>query len=139
MPDLRRDPIVGRWVIISTERSGRPHDFTKCSRPDRFRLRSVRFARDKNGSRRKKSWPTVRSPPKRMCPIGPCASSRISFLRLQVEGDMGREGLGLYDRMNGIGAHEVIIETPGHKDSLADCRPRRSKTCSGPIATASSI
>ena len=27
MPDLRRDPIVGRWVIISTERSGRPHDF----------------------------------------------------------------------------------------------------------------
>ena len=27
MPDLRRDPIVGRWVIISTERSARPHDF----------------------------------------------------------------------------------------------------------------
>ena len=27
MPDLRRDPIVGRWVIISTERSSRPHDF----------------------------------------------------------------------------------------------------------------
>ena len=29
MPDLRRDPIVGRWVIISTERSGRPHDFAQ--------------------------------------------------------------------------------------------------------------
>ncbi len=27
MPDLRRDPIVGRWVIISTDRNGRPHDF----------------------------------------------------------------------------------------------------------------
>ena len=27
MPDLRRDPIVGRWVIISTERNARPHDF----------------------------------------------------------------------------------------------------------------
>ena len=26
MPELRRDPIVGRWVIISTERSGRPQD-----------------------------------------------------------------------------------------------------------------
>jgi UDPglucose--hexose-1-phosphate uridylyltransferase len=42
------------------------------------------------------------------------------FPALQVEGDLGREGLGLYDRMNGIGAHEVIIETTGHKDSLAD-------------------
>ena len=46
------------------------------------------------------------------------------FPALQVEGDLGREGLGLYDRMNGIGAHEVIIETPGHKDSLADMPTR---------------
>ena len=29
MPDLRRDPIVGRWVIISTERNGRPQDFAQ--------------------------------------------------------------------------------------------------------------
>ena len=29
MPELRRDPIVGRWVIISTERNGRPHDFAQ--------------------------------------------------------------------------------------------------------------
>jgi UDPglucose--hexose-1-phosphate uridylyltransferase len=42
------------------------------------------------------------------------------FPALQVEGELGREGLGLYDRMNGIGAHEVIIETPSHKESLAE-------------------
>ena len=42
------------------------------------------------------------------------------FPALQVEGDMGREGIGLYDRMNGVGAHEVIIESPGHKEGLAD-------------------
>ncbi|MDP2968019.1 MAG: galactose-1-phosphate uridylyltransferase, partial [Deltaproteobacteria bacterium] len=28
MPELRKDPIYGRWVIISTERSRRPSDFT---------------------------------------------------------------------------------------------------------------
>ena len=28
MPQLRKDPIIGRWVIISTERGKRPHDFT---------------------------------------------------------------------------------------------------------------
>jgi UDPglucose--hexose-1-phosphate uridylyltransferase len=30
MPELRRDPVVGRWVIISTERSRRPSDFASA-------------------------------------------------------------------------------------------------------------
>ena len=38
---------------------------------------------------------------------------------LQVEGSLDREGEGMFDRMNGIGAHEVIIETPDHDKSLA--------------------
>ena len=41
------------------------------------------------------------------------------FPALQVEGDLDREGEGLFDRMNGIGAHEVIIETPDHDKTLA--------------------
>ena len=28
MPELRKDPVVGRWVIIATERVRRPSDFT---------------------------------------------------------------------------------------------------------------
>ena len=27
MPELRKDPVLGRWVIISTERGRRPSDF----------------------------------------------------------------------------------------------------------------
>lgn len=34
------------------------------------------------------------------------------FAALHIEGRFDRRGEGLYDRMNGIGAHEVIIETP---------------------------
>jgi len=49
------------------------------------------------------------------------AARRLSSL----EGDLDRQGLGLYDRMNGIGAHEVIIETPHHTDSLADMPAKR--------------
>ena len=41
------------------------------------------------------------------------------FPALQVEGTLDREGEGMFDRMNGIGAHEVIIETPDHDRSLA--------------------
>ena len=41
------------------------------------------------------------------------------FPALQVEGTLDREGEGLFDRMNGIGAHEVIIETPDHDKTLS--------------------
>jgi UDPglucose--hexose-1-phosphate uridylyltransferase len=37
MSELRKDPVTGRWVIISTERRKRPTD---------FRLESVRITRD---------------------------------------------------------------------------------------------
>ena len=33
---------------------------------------------------------------------------------------MDRRGHGLYDVMNGIGAHEIVVETPQHIDNIAD-------------------
>jgi UDPglucose--hexose-1-phosphate uridylyltransferase len=33
MPELRRDPITGRWVIISVERARRPTDFVRVPIP----------------------------------------------------------------------------------------------------------
>jgi UDPglucose--hexose-1-phosphate uridylyltransferase len=41
------------------------------------------------------------------------------FPVLRVEGTLDRRGEGLFDRMNGIGAHEVVIESPHHLDTLA--------------------
>jgi len=41
------------------------------------------------------------------------------FPALGIEGNLDRQGEGLFDRMNGIGAHEVIIETPDHQSTLA--------------------
>ncbi|HEY5626487.1 MAG TPA: galactose-1-phosphate uridylyltransferase [Nitrospira sp.] len=120
MPDLRRDPIVGRWVIISTERSGRPHDFVQmqqarplstalcpfCPGQERLTPKEIMAYRPQPSGANAPDW-TVRVIPNK-------------FPALHVEGDLGREGLGLYDRMNGIGAHEVIIESPGHTEGLAE-------------------
>ena len=44
------------------------------------------------------------------------------FPVLRVEGSLERWGRGLYDQESGIGAHEVIIETPHHDRTLADLR-----------------
>jgi UDPglucose--hexose-1-phosphate uridylyltransferase len=37
----------------------------------------------------------------------------------QIEGATGRVGDGVYDRMRPVGAHEIIVESPDHNDSLA--------------------
>jgi len=42
------------------------------------------------------------------------------FPALRVEGDFDRQGDGLYDKMNGIGAHEVIIEAPSTTSRSAE-------------------
>src|SRR3989449_4078064 len=125
MPDLRRDPVVGRWVIISTERAGRPRDFFHveptrpssaglcpfCPGQEHLTPREVLAYRSQGGEANSPGW-TVRVVPNK-------------FPALQVEGDLGRVGVGLYDRMNGLGAHEVIIETADHKDTLADLPSKR--------------
>jgi UDPglucose--hexose-1-phosphate uridylyltransferase len=118
MPELRRDPIVGRWVIIATERAKRPHDFqVERVRPqegfcplcwgNEDRTPPEILAYRPSGSARDTPGWTVRVVPNK-------------FPALMIEGSLGREGEGLYDKMNGVGAHEVIIETPDHKRSLAE-------------------
>lgn len=39
---------------------------------------------------------------------------------LRIEGKLDRRGEGLYDMMNGIGAHEIIIESPDHHARFSD-------------------
>jgi UDPglucose--hexose-1-phosphate uridylyltransferase len=47
------------------------------------------------------------------------------FPALRTEERMGRTGLGLYDSMAGVGAHEVIIETPEHSRQLPQQSPEQ--------------
>jgi len=124
MPELRRDPIVGRWVIISTERGGRPQDL----QPAASQSLAVALCPFCPGQERLTPKEILAYRPRTAEANGPDWSIRVvpnKFPALHVEGDMGREGIGIYDRMNGVGAHEVIIETPHHKDRLADMPSKR--------------
>ncbi|MGQ0812067.1 MAG: galactose-1-phosphate uridylyltransferase [Nitrospiraceae bacterium] len=125
MPDLRRDPVMGRWVIISTERAGRPQDFFRGQRSEHFSTTLCPFC---PGQERLTPKEILAYRPQAGEPNSPGWTIRVvpnKFPALQVEGDLDREGVGLFDRMNGIGAHEVIIETPHHKDGLADMPAKR--------------
>ena len=58
MPELRKDPIVGRWVIIAHERAKRPHDF-KAEEPPPIPRWSARSARARKTRRHRRSSPTA--------------------------------------------------------------------------------
>jgi UDPglucose--hexose-1-phosphate uridylyltransferase len=47
------------------------------------------------------------------------------FPALCIEGDLDRQADGMFDKMNGIGAHEVVIETPNHMETLATMPAKR--------------
>ena len=67
MPELRKDPIVGRWVIIATERARRPIDFQRGRAAGRGR-RSARSAPARRTRRRPRSTSPAadgRAPPQR--------------------------------------------------------------------------
>jgi UDPglucose--hexose-1-phosphate uridylyltransferase len=118
VPELRRDPVVGRWVIISTERSRRPSDFPPTPSVPQGAGPCV-FCPGQE-SRTPEEILAVRPPGS--APNGPGWDLRVvpnKFPALRIEGELEPTGDGVYDRMNGIGAHEVIIETPNHGASLA--------------------
>lgn len=117
MPELRKDPIVGRWVIISTERGRRPVDFIR--EPERKKGGFCPFC---EGNEDKTPPEVIAYRPENSRRDGTGWNVRVvpnKFPALQIEGDLNKEGEGLYDKMNGIGAHEVIIETPQHNETLA--------------------
>jgi UDPglucose--hexose-1-phosphate uridylyltransferase len=117
MPELRKDPVVGRWVIISTERGRRPSDFP--SQPVQAQGGNCVFC-PHNESKTPPEILAIRSPDSDV--NGPGWSLRVvpnKFPALRIEGELEPSGEGLYDRMNGVGAHEVVIETPDHAATLA--------------------
>ncbi len=118
MPELRKDPITDRWVIISTERGRRPGDWFVEPK-----TRSGGFCPFCPGNEDKTPPEIVATRPNHSAPNTTGWNIRVvpnKFPALQIEGDLNRRGEGLYDLMNGVGAHEVIIESPNHLAELSD-------------------
>ncbi len=122
MPELRKDPVLGRWIIISKERSKRPTDFLVekaqvvggfcplCPGNESTTPPEVLVLHDKESSFVEPSRWQVRVVPNK-------------YPALVIEGDLDKEGEGLYDKMNGIGAHEVIVESPNHEEDFTYLTP----------------
>lgn len=116
MSEMRKDIFSDRWVIVAqtsalplSEFRFKPFtgDRTFCpfcetneasTPPEVFAIRPP-------------GWPAN----------GPGWAVRVvpnSQPRLRIEGGLGRRADGFHDLMNGVGAHEIVVETPRHDRSL---------------------
>ena len=118
MPELRKDPVTGSWVIISSERSQRPNAFPDknikttpklcpfCPGNESSTPPEIISYRSDNSERNQPGW-TLR-----------VISNK--YPALIVEGELDRQSIGIYEKMHGIGAHEVIIETADHSQNISE-------------------
>ena len=114
MPQLRKDPLTGRWVIIDIEKPQMDfavHPNTKSSKvcpfcPGNEAMTPPEIAVYRKKGGKQSDW-QVRVIPNK-------------FPALRIEEQPEKRASGLYDRLGGFGAHEVIIETPDHMREFPD-------------------
>jgi UDPglucose--hexose-1-phosphate uridylyltransferase len=116
MPQLRKDPIVDRWVIIAGERAARPQ-----AQPQRV------YTPESDACPFCAGNESMTPPPVLVLPGDACSSDGSWSLRVVpnkypalTESDgSARSKDGLYDWRSATGVHEVVIETPRHIVDLA--------------------
>ncbi|MBC8499302.1 MAG: galactose-1-phosphate uridylyltransferase [Candidatus Atribacteria bacterium] len=119
MTELRKDPIIDNWVIISTERGRRPLDYTIktegkkkdscvfCEGNEGETPPEVFAFRKKGTTENKPGWKV------RVIP------NKYPALQMEEKGIIV-VGAGMLKKMDGLGVHEVIIETPHHQKDFDD-------------------
>ncbi len=112
MNELRREPLLGRWVAVLRE-SMRPEEYRfavetratgRCDLCEEEHGEEVFTSRDDSGR-----W------------LVKVVSSRDPIF--STEGDLARKGVGMYDRMNTFGANEIVIESPDHDHQAEEMGP----------------
>ena len=116
--ELRKDPVVDRWVIIATERSKRPHANRTTTESDRDE--SCPFCAGREAE----------TPPEVLAFRDPPTPANTPGWRVRVVpnkypaladvGDISRATGSAYVGLSGVGAHEVIVESPEHCLSMAE-------------------
>jgi UDPglucose--hexose-1-phosphate uridylyltransferase len=117
MPELRKDPLSDIWVIFSPERKLRPlvnpsagedvlgpGNCPFCEGNESMTPPEIDAVRDNRHEANQPGW-RVRVIPNK-------------YPALRAEGHLVKESEGFYDKISGIGAHEVVIETTSHSKGI---------------------
>jgi len=119
MSELRRDPLLRRWVIIAPERRAdlitrrlsrppvtqeKPCPF--CPGNEHMNPHEIYVVRTERTTQNPQGWAVRITPDQK--PL------------LRIESPLERRGVGLFDLMSATGAHELVTDTPDHDAHWAD-------------------
>lgn len=118
MPQIRKDYVTNGWVVVAPERSTRPDQYKKsveeptssedcpfCEGNEHLTPPEILAYRNPTTKPNKRGW-WIRVIPNK-------------YPALMIEGEVNHRVNHLHTRMNGVGAHEVLIETPDHHQTIA--------------------
>lgn len=115
MSEVRRDIVTDTWVIIDTENDQVPKTTKRA--PDKSGdcpFCEGQESRTPNEIYAVRDGSTVNGPGWKLRVI-----PNIKPI-LKIEGELEKFGVGVYDMVSGIGANEVIVETPKHIENLSE-------------------
>ncbi|MBA7707506.1 hypothetical protein ES703_116380 [subsurface metagenome] len=124
MSEVRRDIVTDTWVIIDIENDTIPKipaDVPKLTNSCPFcegqesRTPNEIFAIRDNTPPDNPGWKTRVIP--NIKPI------------LRIEGELEKTGVGVYDMVSGVGANEVIVETPEHIVNFFELSEKQIELC----------
>lgn len=122
MPEIRHDPLLDRWVILAPERAGRPQE--KPGDAHGSGPAGCPFCEGNESETPAELW--ARREGRDAGPDSPGWTVRVvpnRYPALTNSPPVRRERTGLLKSIRDVGAHEVIIESPGHEEGLADLTP----------------
>jgi len=118
--ELRREPITRMWVVITTDNPKGPSDYLHFKPP--YQLLDAEgpcpFCPGNEGMTPKETFSLSQE--------GGGWSVRVvpnKFPFFHIEGEFDRRPEGMYDVMEAIGAHEIVVEASDHKKNLAFMEP----------------
>src|SRR4030042_1786331 len=121
MADLRKEPVTRTWVVVTTDHPKGPSDYLPfkppyqpqeaeglcpfCPGHEEMTPRETFMLSGEGGG-----W-AVRVIPNK-------------FPFFHIEGEFDRRAEGMYDTMEAVGAHEIVVEARENAQSLANMGPR---------------
>ena len=115
MPELRKDPVMGRWVIIATERARRPGNFVDRKRNIFTESKDSKFFDNQNADIYTVKGSAQGASGDWKVRVVPSGSPLLTTHKQLVH-----RGHGMYDVLSGYGVHEIVIDSPAPVMNMAD-------------------